>query len=69
MVFTPISLTILDAVTSEKTSIRRTLVRTATNPIIIGSLLGTLVSVFGIPVPDIVMDPVQLIADAPCPCC
>ncbi|WP_433585742.1 AEC family transporter [Microbacterium hydrocarbonoxydans] len=67
LIFTPISLTILDAVTSEKISIRRTLLRTATNPIIIGSLLGTLVSVFGITVPDIVMDPVQLIANAAVP--
>ena len=67
LVFTPISLTILDAVTSDTVSIRRTLVRTATNPIIIGSLLGTLVSVLGIRVPDIVMDPAQLIADAAVP--
>ena len=67
LIFTPISLTILDAVTSEKISIRRTLLRTATNPIIIGSLLGTLVSVFGFTVPDIVMDPVQLIANAAVP--
>jgi predicted permease len=36
-------------------------------PIIIGSLLGTLVSAFGVTVPAIVMDPVQLIADAAVP--
>ncbi|MCI1017057.1 AEC family transporter [Microbacterium sp. C5A9] len=67
LVFTPISLTILDAVTSDRVSLRRTLVRTATNPIIIGSVLGTLVSVFDIPVPEIVMQPAQLIADAAVP--
>jgi len=67
LVFTPITLTILDAVTSDTVSIRRTLVRTATNPIIIGSLLGTLVSVFEIRLPDIVMQPAQLIADAAVP--
>ncbi|WP_314424412.1 AEC family transporter [uncultured Microbacterium sp.] len=67
LVFTPITLTILDAVTSERVSVRKTLVRTATNPIIIGSVLGTLVSVFGIPVPEIVMQPAQLIADAAVP--
>ena len=67
LVFTPISLTILDAVTSDQVSIGRTLKRTATNPIIIGSLLGTLVSVFGIPVPALIMDPAQLIADAAVP--
>lgn len=67
LILTPITLTILDAVTSDRVSIRRTLVRTATNPIIIGSLLGTLVSVFDIPVPDIVMEPAQLIANAAVP--
>ncbi|WP_194762641.1 AEC family transporter [Microbacterium sp. UFMG61] len=67
LVFTPISLTILDAVTSDRGSLRKTLVRTATNPIIIGSVLGTLVSVFDISVPEIVMQPAQLIADAAVP--
>ena len=67
LVFTPISLMILDAITSDSVSLRRTLVRTATNPIIIGSVLGTLVSVFRIPVPEIVMQPAQLIADAAVP--
>lgn len=67
LVFTPISLMILDAITSDGASLRRTLVRTATNPIIIGSVLGTLVSVFRIPVPEIVMEPAQLIADAAVP--
>ncbi|MFJ4224025.1 AEC family transporter [Microbacterium sp. NPDC089695] len=67
LIFTPISLSILDAVTSEQVSIGRTLRRTATNPIIIGSLLGTLVSVSGITLPPIVMDPAQLIADAAVP--
>ncbi|WP_298863644.1 AEC family transporter [uncultured Microbacterium sp.] len=67
LVFTPVSLTILDAVTSERTSLRRTVVRTATNPIIIGSLLGAIVSVLGIPVPELVMEPVQLIANAAVP--
>lgn len=67
LVFTPISLTILDAVTSARASFGRTLLRTATNPLIIGSLLGTLVSVAGITLPPIVMDPVQLLADAAVP--
>ena len=67
LVFTPISLTILDAVTSDRVSVRKTLVRTATNPIIIGSVLGTIVSVSGITIPPIIMDPAQLIADAAVP--
>ncbi|MDQ0642316.1 AEC family transporter [Microbacterium murale] len=64
LVFTPISLTILDAVTSGKTSAWRTFVRTATNPIILGSALGTLVSVLGIDLPAIVMEPAVLLANA-----
>ncbi|MGN8027600.1 AEC family transporter [Microbacterium sp. 22242] len=64
LVFTPISLTILDAVTGGRTSPWRTVVRTATNPIILGSALGTLVSVLGIRLPPIVMEPITLIANA-----
>ena len=67
LVFTPVSLTILDAATAERTSLRRTLLRTATNPIIIGALLGTLVSVTGLQLPEIVLAPAQLIADAAVP--
>jgi len=67
LVFTPISLSLLDAATSEHVSIRRTLVRTATNPILIASALGTLVSVTGLRLPDLVMQPAQLIADAAVP--
>ncbi|MFB4354672.1 AEC family transporter [Microbacterium sp. LS_15] len=67
LVFTPVSLSILDAVTSDSASFLRTLRRTATNPIIIGSLLGTLVSVFDLSLPPLVMQPAQLIADAAVP--
>ncbi len=64
LIFTPISLTILDAATSAKTSIWRTIGRTLRNPIIVGSALGAAVSIFRIPVPDIVMQPTILLADA-----
>lgn len=67
LVFTPVSLSILDAVTSDSASFLKTLRRTATNPIIIGSLLGTLVSVFDLSLPPLVMQPAQLIADAAVP--
>lgn len=67
LIFTPVSLTILDAVSSARASIGRTLLRTATNPLIIGSLLGTIVSVTGLEVPALVMAPAQLIADAAVP--
>ncbi|WP_300268086.1 AEC family transporter [Microbacterium sp.] len=64
LVFTPISLTILDTVTSGRASPWRTFVRTTTNPIILGSALGTLVSVLGIELPPIVMEPATLLANA-----
>ncbi|UYO97985.1 AEC family transporter [Microbacterium sp. M28] len=64
LVFTPISLAILDAVTAGRSSIWRTLARTATNPIVLGSALGTLVSVLGIDLPPIVMEPALLLANA-----
>lgn len=67
LVFTPITLAILEAVASGRRSFGTALRRTGTNPIVIGSVLGTLVSVSGISLPPIVLDPAQLIADAAVP--
>lgn len=64
LVFTPISMTILEAITAGKTSIWRALGRTLTNPIVVGSVLGTIVSVSGIELPPVVLQPAQLIANA-----
>jgi malonate transporter len=64
LVFTPISMTILEAVTAGKTSIGRAILRTVTNPIVVGSALGTLVSVTGIELPPMVIEPARLIANA-----
>lgn len=64
LVFTPITMAILDAVTSARVAPWRAVIRVATNPIVLGSALGTLVSVVGIELPPIVMDPAQLLADA-----
>lgn len=64
LVFTPITMAILDAVTTARTSRWRAMARVATNPIVLGSLLGTLVSVLGIHLPPVVLQPAQLIADA-----
>ena len=47
LVFTPITMAILDAVTSGRASLWRSILRTVTNPIVLGSVLGTLVSVSG----------------------
>ncbi|BDV30687.1 AEC family transporter [Microbacterium terricola] len=64
LVFTPITMAILDAVTSEHRSAKRIALRTISNPIVVGSVLGTLVSVLEIDLPPIVLDPLQLIANA-----
>ncbi len=64
LVFTPITMAILDAVTSGRSSLWRSILRTVTNPIVLGSVLGTLVSVSGIELPPVVMQPALLIANA-----
>lgn len=64
LVFTPVALAILDSATSGVRSIRRIVGRTVTNPIVLGSALGALVSVTGIDLPPFVMEPALLIAGA-----
>ncbi|SDH29204.1 AEC family transporter [Microbacterium pygmaeum] len=64
LIFTPISMTILEAATSGQTSVWRSIGRAISNPIVIGSVLGTLVSVSGWELPPIIADPAQLIANA-----
>ena len=67
LVFTPVVLALLDAVSSGTSEIRLVLRRTARNPMILGALLGTLVAFADIDLPPIVMDPMRLIADAGIP--
>ncbi|MDR6198382.1 malonate transporter [Microbacterium sp. SORGH_AS428] len=64
LLLTPVALAILDAATTGTRSFWRVLGRTARNPIVIGSALGTLVSVSGIALPAIVLEPALLIANA-----
>ncbi|MHC2998092.1 AEC family transporter [Microbacterium sp. HJ5] len=64
LVFTPITMAILDAVTFGRATLWRSIVRTVTNPIVLGSVLGTLVSVSGIELPPIVLEPAVLVANA-----
>lgn len=64
LVFTPVTMAILDAVTFGRTTLWRTLRRTATNPIVLGSALGTLVSVSGLDLPPVVLEPAVLVANA-----
>lgn len=64
LVFTPVTMAVLDAATSGQRSVLPILRRTVTNPIVIGSVLGTLVSVSGIELPPAVLAPSELIANA-----
>lgn len=64
VVFTPISMAIFEAVTSGQRRAIPILRRTVTNPIVVGSVLGVVVSVSGVALPTIVIDPIQLIANA-----
>ncbi|MFT4213839.1 MAG: AEC family transporter [Microbacterium sp.] len=67
LAFTPISMAIFETVTADQPGARRAipiLRRTVTNPVVVGSVLGVLVSISGTTLPAVVLDPVQLIADA-----
>jgi malonate transporter and related proteins len=64
LILTPISMTIFETITAGRGSLWKAIRRTLTNPIVIGSVLGTLVSVSGITLPALVIDPAQLIANA-----
>jgi malonate transporter len=64
LVFTPISIAVLEAATSGRRSFGRAVGRALSNPIVIGSVLGTAVSVSGLELPPIVFEPALLIANA-----
>ena len=67
LVLTPITLTILDITTSGKASFRRIVSRPLTNPLIIGSALGVVVSATGLELPDAVMEPFRIVGAAAVP--
>ncbi|MFL0566423.1 AEC family transporter [Microbacterium sp. 179-I 1D1 NHS] len=68
LVLTPVVMAMFEALTTDGR--RRPwpiLRRTITNPIVVGSVLGTIVSATGIPLPQIVIDPLELVAGAAVP--
>jgi malonate transporter len=67
LVISPIALTILDISTNGRASVGRILMQPFTNPIIIGSLLGLVVSLTGIELPAAVMEPFRLVGAAAVP--
>lgn len=64
LVLTPVALTLLEASKGEKISRWRVMLRSATNPIVLSSIVGTLVSVSGITLPPLVLEPATLLANA-----
>lgn len=68
-VVTPIALTILDLSNpdGDKPSVGRILVTPFRNPVTVAAILGIVVSAVGIPVPELVLDPLSLIAQVTVP--
>ncbi len=64
LIFTPVTLALLDIATGGNTSIGRTILKAVTNPMIIASVLGTIVAFSGVELPPIVLEPFTLIANA-----
>lgn len=67
LVFTPISLTLLDIASNGRSSFLTTLRRSVLTPIVLASVLGTVVSITGIQLPTLITAPIDLIADAAIP--
>lgn len=67
LVFTPVFLALLDAISSGTTRLGPILARTARNPMIIASLLGASVAAAGVEIPRLVLAPMELIAGAAIP--
>ena len=67
VIFAPVILTILDIATSGRASVGRILSQPVRNPLIIASLLGVLVAIFGIKLPTPVLAPFVLIGGGAVP--
>jgi malonate transporter len=67
IVLAPVILTILDVTTSGRASIGRILLQPVRNPLLIASVLGVLLAVTGVKLPDPVMAPFSLIGAAAVP--
>jgi predicted permease len=67
IVMAPATLTVLDTVTRGKASVGALLTQPVRNPMIIASVLGLLLAIFGVTLPDPVMAPFDLIGAATIP--
>jgi predicted permease len=66
LIFAPLALSILDRNTGGGSALRRILLPLR-NPLIIGTVLGVLISVFNLDIPDFVMEPLRMIGAAAVP--
>lgn len=64
IVMTPIAMAIFEAISMGQRRAWPIVRRTLTNPIVVGAVLGVIVSLTGVRLPHIVIDPLKLIADA-----
>ncbi|MGK0722386.1 AEC family transporter [Leucobacter sp. W1478] len=67
VVFSPLILAILESTRGNQRGAAVALGRAAQNPIIIASALGLLVALFGLTVPEILLNPIAMIGDASIP--
>lgn len=67
IVFAPVALTVLDVTTSGRVSVGRILSQPVRNPLIIGSLLGLVVALADIELPEPVLAPFELVGAAAVP--
>lgn len=67
LVFTPVTLAVLDATTAGRVSLGRVVLQTIRNPLIIASALGTLIAVTKLEIPDVVFEPFRLLGAAAVP--
>jgi len=67
LVLAPTALTILDVTTSGRVSVGRILMQPVRNPLIIASVLGVIVAISGIRLPDAVLEPFRLVGAAAVP--
>lgn len=67
IVFTPISLAILDAISTGESRWWKAVLRAFRNPMVLGSFTGLAIALTGVELPPIVHEPLQLLANAAVP--
>ncbi|GIE98859.1 AEC family transporter [Paractinoplanes rishiriensis] len=67
LIMTPVALTLLERAATGHASVRSTVTATLRNPMILGVLLGAVLSVTGVRLPSVIWDPLTLIGHAAVP--